>query len=117
MRLLCSIIFILFSTVDRLGNQFSVRNTVTTEFVCYDFSRLPTMRLEQPFEKTLCCSTIALGLEKYINHFSILINCSPQIVLLLSYFHKYFINIESISETRVPTLESLRIFRTKLVTP
>ena len=43
MRLLCSIILILFSAVDGLWNQLSMSNTITAQFVGHDLPRLATM--------------------------------------------------------------------------
>jgi hypothetical protein len=43
MRLLSPIVFILLSTVDRLGDQLSMSYAITAQFVGNDLSRLTTM--------------------------------------------------------------------------
>ena len=43
MGLLCSIIAVLFSTVDCARNQFPVSNTITPQLIRHDLSRLAAM--------------------------------------------------------------------------
>jgi len=42
-RLLCPIIFILLSAVDRLRDQFTMGNSVASQLIRHDLSELPSM--------------------------------------------------------------------------
>jgi hypothetical protein len=52
-------------------------NTVASQLVCNDFPALTTMIPQQPPEKALSRLAIPTGLQKYIYHLTILIDCSP----------------------------------------
>ena len=62
MRLLCPIIFILLRTVDRVRNQFSVSDTVTSQFISHYFPGFAAIVSYKAPEESLCSSTIPLGL-------------------------------------------------------
>ena len=51
-----------------------------------------------------------------IDDFSVLVNSSPQVVLLTINLHEYFIDEKCIAETLMATLQPPRIFGTKLFT-
>ena len=87
MGLLGPIILILLSAVDRFRNQFPMRNP------------------------------IPLGLEEYINHFTILIDGSPQVMLLTVDLHENFVNIEGITIASVLSLQPACINGAELDTP
>jgi hypothetical protein len=77
MRLLCPIILILLSAVNRLGDQLPVSDAITTQFISHDFPRLTAVIVQQTSEEALRCSTIALGLEVDVHDFTILIESPP----------------------------------------
>ena len=94
-----------------------MRNAVTSQLVRHYLPRFTTVVSKQSFEKALSSRAISFGLQKYIHHLAILINRSPQIVLLATDLNEDFINIERIAETLVPTVQALYIFGPELVTP
>jgi hypothetical protein len=94
MRLLCSIIRILISHVDRLRNHFPMRGRVAPQFVRHDLPRFLTMASQWPLEKTHCIITITLGLKIHIYCIATLIDCPPKVMLLAIDLHKYFVNVE-----------------------
>jgi len=49
-------------------------NMLAALLICHYLSGLSTIRLKQPFEKSLSRDSIASGLKKYINHFTILVH-------------------------------------------
>ena len=55
--------------------------------------------------------------QKHINHFTILIDRTPKIVLLALDLHKDFIDEEGIAIALMPALQSPRIPRPKLDAP
>jgi len=50
-------------------------------------------------------------------HYSVLINSSPQVMLLTLDLHEYFGDEKCISKSLTSTLQALDIFGSKLVTP
>ena len=60
----------------------------------------------QPPEEPLFCCAIPLCLEIYIYHFAILVHSPPEIVLLSIDLHEYFINVECVAVSLVPSLQS-----------
>jgi len=74
------------------------------------------MIAQQALEELLCRRTIAPTLNKDIDHFAILINSSPQVVLLSVYLDKYLIKIKRIAKPAVLLLELTSISGSKLDT-
>jgi len=77
MRLLSPTILILFSTVDRAGNQLTMSNTLTTQLVSHNLPGLTFMTSQQTLEKLLSRNTISPCLKIHINHVTILIYRVP----------------------------------------
>ncbi len=75
------------------------------------------MILQQALEKALCRLAVTPVLEKHIDHFTILIDRTPKIVLLALDLHKDFIYEEGIAIALVPTPQSCGVFGSKLVAP
>ena len=67
--------------------------------------------------KTHCCHPIPPGLQEYINHFTILIDDSPQIMLLAVDFDEYFVDVEGVAITSVISFQAAGIDSTELDTP
>jgi len=72
---------------------------------------------QQSPEEALCSITISFSLEIHIHHLTVLINCSPQIVLLVPYFHEDIINEKSIAVTLMFTLQPPGVFGAELAAP
>jgi hypothetical protein len=60
---------------------------------------------------------ISLGLQKHINHFTILVHRSPQVVLLAVDFDEDLINEEGITVALVLSLQSPRVDGTEFDAP
>ena len=99
MRKFSRIISVSRCVMDRIGNQFSVRDTVASQIVRHYFSGFITMRIQQSFEEAFCNLTIAPTLQKNVNNFPVLIDGSPQVVLPTINLYEYFINIKGVTET------------------
>ena len=117
MRKFCPIIGILGCFVNCLWHKFSMRNTIAFQLVRYNLSRFSLVIFQQPLKETLCSRTITTGLEKHINHFAVLVNCTPQVLLLAIYLYENLVNEECISESLMPFSQSSRILWTELVAP
>lgn len=111
MELFCPIILILFGTVDRLWNHFPMSDAIATQLIGHDLSRLSTVTSQKPSEEPLRRSPIPSDPQKYINNRTILIDSSPQIMLLASNLHKDFVHVESITKPSMLSLWSSGIVR------
>ena len=96
-RKLTSIVGVLRRIVNRFRDKLSMSHTVTSQFICNNLPRFPTMFPQQPLKETLCSLPVTSFLEKDINNFTILIDGSPQEMLLTLDLHKYFIDEESVT--------------------
>jgi hypothetical protein len=86
-----------------------MRNTIAPQRVRYNPSRLSLVIFQQPLEETLCSCTVTTGLEKHINYLAILVNSPPQVLLLATNLHKYFVDVECIAEPLMTTLQPFGI--------
>ena len=71
----------------------------------------------KPLEEALCCSAISARLSIDIDHFSILIHSTPQILLLAIDLHDDLIDVERIAVTTVLLFESTSVSSARLDTP
>jgi len=117
MRLLCPIVRVSRCIVDYIRHQFSMSHAVASQFVRHDVPGLATTTSHKTLEEALGCSTISASLQIDIDHFSILINSTPQILLLAIDLHEDFIDVERIAVTTVPLFESTSVSSTELNTP
>ena len=88
MREFCTIIGILRRIVNHFGHQLSMSDTITPQLIGDDLPWFSLMIPQQPLEESLGRLAIPPGLKKDIDHFTVLINCSPQIALFAAYFHE-----------------------------
>jgi hypothetical protein len=117
MGLLGPIVGILRGIVNYVRHQLPMSNSITSQFVSHNLSRLIAMVAQKPFEKARSCCTIALGLEIHVNDFPILVNCPPEIVLLTFDLHEDFIDEECITITTVLSFKSPGVHSPELDTP
>jgi hypothetical protein len=117
MRLLSPIILILFSAVYRLGNQLPMSNAITPQLVRHDLPGFSSMASYQTLEEPLSRNAITLCLQKDINHFAVLINCPPQVMLFAVDFDKDFVDVEGITIAAMLSLKPTGINRSKLDAP
>lgn len=88
-------------------------NAVASQLVRRYLPRFTTVISKQQLEKALCSRAVPLGLQTRIDHFTILVNRSPQIVLLATNLNEDFVNEKCIAETLVCTVQALGIFGSK----
>jgi len=103
--------------VNHFGHQLSMSDTITPQLIGDDLPGLSLMTLQQPLEESLGRLAIPPGLKKDIDHFTVLINCSPQIALFAAYFHEDLVNEKSIAVTPMFTFQPLGVFGAELVAP
>ncbi len=79
---------------------------ITSQFVGHDLPWLTSMTAHKSFEESLCSSTIPLGLQIHIHHFTVLVYGPPQVMLLAIDLYEGFIDVECIAIASVLTLQS-----------
>jgi len=117
MRLLCPIIRVSRCIVNYIRHQFFVGHTVAFQFVRHDIPGLAITTPHKPPEKTFCCGAISASLQIDIDHFSILIHSTPQVLLLAIDLHEDLIDVERIAVATVSLFESTSVSSAKLDTP
>jgi hypothetical protein len=105
-----------------------MRYTIATQLIGHDLPGFTAMTSQSRSEEAFCGSSISLGLQKHIDHFTIpkalatlmgqalLIHGSPQIMLFTIYFDENFIDVESIAIASVLSFQSTCIDGTELYT-
>jgi len=78
-----------------------VSDSIAPQLICHDLSGLAAMISQQTLKEPLSCCAIPFGLEKYVNHFAVLVYGSPEIMLLTINFDEDFINEEGIAAAPV----------------
>jgi hypothetical protein len=116
-RLLCPIILILFSAVDRVWHNLSLSDWIAAEFIRHDLPGLSATGSQQPPEEPCRGSTITLGLKIHIDHIAILIYGSPKVMLLAVYFDEDFVDVEGVPITSVLSFQTPGVQSTELDTP
>jgi hypothetical protein len=117
MRLLSRVILELNSTINCLGYQFYIGDTIATQFIGYDLHWLTAMTAHGSLEETLCSSAIPLCLHEHIHDLTILIHCSPRVMLLAVDLYKDFINEEGIAISSVLPLQPSSVYSAEFDTP
>ena len=100
--------------------DFPVRNWITSQFISHNLPWLTLVTLLQSLEEALGSSTVSSGLEIDIYNFPVLINRTPEVVLLAIDFNEdlvNIVNIEGIAISLMASFQSLGIFRTELDHP
>ena len=114
---LTSIVGVLRCVVNRFWDKFSMSHVVASQFIRYDLSRFTSMFPQQPLKEPLCSLTITSLLKKYVHHFTILINRSPQVMLLTMDLHKNFIDEEGVAVSLMLSSQTLGVLRPELIAP
>ncbi len=92
-------------------------DAIASQLIGHYFPGFIMMILQQAFEKALGRLAVASCLQKHIDHLSVLINSSPQVLLLTLDLHEHFVDKKCISKSLMSMLQALDIFTPKLVTP
>jgi hypothetical protein len=94
-----------------------MRDAVTSQLVRHYLSRFTAIISKQPFEKPLSSCAVASCLQKHIDYLSVLINRSPQILMVALDLQEHFADEKCISKSLMSTLQPIGVFGSKLVTP
>ena len=79
-------------------------DSITTQFVGNDLPRRAAIVSYKAPEETFRRGSITLCLQVDINHLAILVNSTPQVMLLAVDLYEDFIDVESVAKTSVFSL-------------
>ena len=96
MPLPCPIVRVLRIIMNNIWHQFRVSHPITSQFIRHDPPRLSAMGSHQATEETLRSSSVPFSLRIHIKHLAIVVNSSPQVVLLAIDRYKDFVDGEDI---------------------
>ena len=91
--------------------------TIASQFIRDNLTWLAFMSSQQPLKEPLCGPSVPPLLEKYINYFSVLINGSPQIMLLSLDLQEDLINEERVTISLMFSPKVSRKSGSKFVAP
>lgn len=117
MRNLGAVVSVLSGVVGYLRQDCSLRCTVALEFVGDDPERLSVLTAHQPTEESLGCTLIAARLQQNIDHVSVLINGTPEILLLAVDSDEQFVQIPDVAEATLFRLQTLCIAGSEFSAP
>ena len=117
MRLLCSIILVPFRAMYRFRHHFPMCYAIAPQFIGHDLPGFTLVTPQQTLEEALRSSPIPFSLKIDIYHFTILVNRSPQVMLLTVDFDEDLINVESVTVSSVLSLQSAGVNGTEFDTP
>ena len=103
------VIGILRCVMNGIGDQVSMCYTIASQFVCHYLPRMVAMSLEQAPEEAFGGIAIPAALQIHIDHFAILVDRSPQILLSTLNLYEDLINVERVTKTRVTPPQTLCI--------
>jgi hypothetical protein len=97
--------------------DFAFRRAITLQLISDDHARNVLQSFEKLAEKSLGSMLVASALHKDIQHISVLIHCSPQLVSFATDREKHLIQMPLVATTRVTTSQFIGIGLPKLQTP
>lgn len=80
MRIVCAVIEISAGSVPNLGQDLSVRRTVTSQPIRDDAARLVFQSRQQTLEEALRCRRIPPVLHQDVEHDAVLVDCAPEVM-------------------------------------
>ena len=117
MRHFTSVVGVLLGVVNRRRQSTSGGRPVAAELVGHQPSWLFLLAFQNLAEKALGGSGIATPLHEDVETISILVNGSPQIVLLATNLYKHFVDVPGIAEPTLTSFQGLAIARPELQAP
>lgn len=103
--------------VGSVREDFAIGNAVAPQLICDDSSRFPATRSQQSLEEAHRSLSISAPLQEYINHLTVLIHRTPEIVLLALDLHEDLIDEEGVTESLVPAPKFPGVLWPKLDAP
>ena len=95
----------------------SQRSSVTFEFVGHDLKRFFPLAADESSKESFRCVLIPAWLYQYVDHVTVLVHSTPEILLLAIDPHENFVQVPDIAETTLAALQLSSILGTELLTP
>ena len=80
--------------------------SITSQLIRHNLPGFTAVASQQSLEEALRRSAIPSGLEKYIDYFAILVNCTPEVVLFAVDLDEDFINVKGVAVTLMLSLQA-----------
>ncbi len=112
-----AIVLVLLGAVNDGRHHRPVRGAIASQLVCDKPSRHATLPLQQFAEEAFEGFPITATLDENIDHFTILINGTPEILALASDRDEDLVQVPRVAEATLPTLQATSVFRPELVAP
>jgi hypothetical protein len=112
-----AIVLVSAGVVDQGRHDRSRRCRVAPQSVGHQPPRLASLTFQQLTEETLGRTPIATRLNKHVDHVAVLVDSTPEIVLLTLDVHEELIQVSRISQATLSPFEATSILGTELPTP
>ncbi len=117
MRDFGAIVLVLLGAMNDGRHHRPVRRAVASQLVGDEPTGHATLPLQQLAEEALGGSPITARLDENVDHVTILINGTPKILTPTLDRDEDLVQVPSITEATLPTLQASRVLRTKLEAP
>ena len=104
MRVLYPIVDVPISDMVCFRDYLTMGDWITSQFVSNDLSGFTLVTANQTLEEPLCRSSFTTGLQEYIYYFTVLVNCSPEVMQLPVDIDEDFINVKGFAVASVLSL-------------
>jgi len=103
--------------VDDRRHDGPVRRAVGLQLIGYQPPRFASLAFQQPTKEALRCTLIATGLDKNIDYVPVLVNRAPEILSVTPDSHEEFVQMPSITQAALSSLECPGVLGAELQTP
>jgi hypothetical protein len=117
MRILCSVVQTLVRPVLNSWHYLSSGSPIGGQLVGDDALGHDALPLHQPGQQALSCLGVAAALDDLVEDISVLINGSPEPVLLASNADDHLIQMPDVMRARPLAAEATGVLRTELLAP
>ena len=94
-----------------------MRCAVAPQLIGYQPPRFASLAFQQPTKEAFRCTLIATGLDKNIDYVSVLVNRAPEILSLALDSHEEFVQVPSVTQAALSSLECPGVLGAELLTP
>jgi hypothetical protein len=94
-----------------------VRYAVAPQLIGYQPPGFASLAFQQAMKEAFACTLIATGLDKNIDYVPVLVNRAPEIQSLTPDSHEKFVQMPTITQAALSSLECPGVLGTELLTP
>ena len=82
--------------MNHFRGQFSANDSVAPELIRHAVPDFNAATAQDPLDKPLGGPAVSAGLQKHVNHFTVLVDRTPERALFAVDFHEDFVDIEGV---------------------